>query len=120
MNTGDEGTTVLEIDVLQKAIALRDLALAEAQLRADENAAETAVLRQILAERDNALGRVEAAAQERAAALASAHKELELLSDTRRLARSRERVSGRDHWQFRLYRSSEGSRQDSCEGEGCF
>ena len=81
MNTGDEGTTALEIDVLQKAIALRDLALAEAQLRADENAAETAVLRRILAERDNALDRVEAAARERASALAGAYKEVELLRE---------------------------------------
>jgi chromosome segregation ATPase len=81
LNTGEEGTTALEIDVLQKAIALRDLALAEAQLRADENAAETAVLRRILAERDNALDRVEAAARERAAALAGAYKELELLRE---------------------------------------
>ena len=81
MNTGEEGTTALEIDVLQKAIALRDLALAEAQLRADENAAETAVLRRILAERDNALDRVEAAARERASALAGAYKEVELLRE---------------------------------------
>jgi chromosome segregation ATPase len=81
LNTGDEGTTALEIDVLQKAIALRDLALAEAQLRADENAAETAVLRRILTERDNALDRVEAAARERASALAGAYKEVELLRE---------------------------------------
>ena len=63
MNIGDEGATALEIDVLQRAIALRDRALAEAQLRADENVAETAVLRRLLAERDNALDRVEAAAR---------------------------------------------------------
>ncbi len=81
MNTGNEGTTASEIDVLQKAIALRDRALAEAQLRADEHAAETAVLRRILADRDNALDRLEAAARERAAALASAYKEVELLRE---------------------------------------
>jgi len=63
LNIGDEGATALEIDVLQRAIALRDRALAEAQLRADENVAETAVLRRLLAERDNALDRVEAAAR---------------------------------------------------------
>ena len=80
MNIGDEGATALEIDVLQRAISLRDRALAEAQLRADENAAETAVLR-LLAERDNGLDRVEAVARERAAALASAYKEVELLRE---------------------------------------
>jgi len=81
LNIGDEGATALEIDVLQRAIALRDRALAEAQLRADENAAETAVLCRLLAERDNALDRAEAAARERAAALASAYKEVELLRE---------------------------------------
>jgi hypothetical protein len=78
LNIGDEDTSALELDPLQRAIALRDRALAEAQLRADE-AGETAVLRRLIAERDNALDRAEAAARERAAALVSAYKEAELL-----------------------------------------
>jgi hypothetical protein len=43
LNIDDEDTTALPINELQNAVALRDRALAEAQLRADENAAETAV-----------------------------------------------------------------------------
>jgi hypothetical protein len=43
LNIDGKGTAAPPIDELQNAVALRDRALAEAQLRADENAAETAV-----------------------------------------------------------------------------
>ena len=70
MNIEDGGTTAIPIDELQIAVALRDRALAEAQLWADEQVAKTAMLRRLLAERDDALDRVEAAAREQATALA--------------------------------------------------
>lgn len=77
----DEFAGDAEIKALQNEVAIRDRALAEAVLRADEQAAEIALLRLALAERHRALGRVEAAAQECAAALTGAYEEARLMRE---------------------------------------